>query len=178
MFTGWYKFIWEVMQAILHVIKGVFNPKNWFDPNYKFSDAFDQVVGAAKQYGSDLAGAYAEGKAEGEASYYRDNPPKKEEKEEEAKDNGNGIKTEIKGVSPRLSQSDLGAPLASGGTVSSGLGGSGGGGSSIKHITQKIDMKNYFTLSADSTTSDVDGIAERVVRALNDKLRDGLIAAT
>ncbi|MBN1987826.1 MAG: phage tail tape measure protein [Bacteroidales bacterium] len=177
MFTGWYKFIWEVMQAILHVIKGVFNPKNWFDPNYKFSDAFDKVVGAAKQYGSDLAGAYAEGKAEGEESFYKDNPDKRPgAKEQKAKVGAVG--SEIKNVSPRLSQSDLGAPSASGGTVSSGLGGSGGGGSSIKHITQKIDMKNYFTLSADSTTSDVDGIAERVVRAINDKLRDGLIAAT
>lgn len=173
-FTGFYKFIWEVMKAILHVIKGVFNPKNWFDKNYKFADAFDQVVGAAKQYGSDLAGAFAEGKEKGLESFYRDNPEKRPGAETAQADaNSNSDAAEIKKVSPTLTPADLSSTQP--GTTGRGLSGSGGG-ASIKHITQKIDMKNYFTLTAGSTKGDVDDIAERVVKSINEKLRDGMVA--
>ncbi len=54
-----------------------------------------------------------------------------------------------------------------------GLSGSGGGVGGVKTINQKIDIKNYFTVSGGS---DVEAIAERVVRVINDRLRDGTVA--
>ncbi len=174
-FMGYYKFIWEIMQAIWHVIKGVFDPRNWFDKDYKFSDAFDKVIGAAKQYGSDLAGAFAEGKKEGEESFYQYNPDKRPGAIDNASastDTGVGL-VDIKSVSPQLTQKDLtGAPTSGASDMK------GSGNSSIKNISQRIEMKNYFTISAEGSKSDIDSIAEKVVRALNDKLRDGMLAVS
>lgn len=101
-----------------------------------------------------------------------------EEKERtETKDQESGIKTEItgggNGPSPKLTPTDLNSGAGSG---SSELTGSGS--SSIKNITQRIDMKNYFTISSSGVKSEIDSIAEQVVRALNDKLRDGMVAVS
>lgn len=52
-----------------------------------------------------------------------------------------------------------------------GLSGSGVGG--VKTINQKIEIKNYFTVSEGSN---VDTIAEKVIRAINDRLRDSTVA--
>lgn len=54
----------------------------------------------------------------------------------------------------------------------SGLSGSGGIGG-VKSITQKIEIKNYFTVGEGSN---VEAIAEKVVRVINDRLRDATVA--
>lgn len=54
---------------------------------------------------------------------------------------------------------------------STGISGSGGGGS--RSISQRIEIKNYFTVDRDSN---IESIAERVVRVINDRLRDATIA--
>lgn len=77
-------------------------------------------------------------------------------------------------VSPVLTPSRL---ATGGNKTSNGLQGSGGG-SSIKNITQKIDIKNYFTIGANSDKAEYEVFAEKIVRALNDKLSDGMVAAS
>lgn len=78
---------------------------------------------------------------------------------------------ELSKISTKLNPSDTG-----GGSEAKALG-NGGGGSSIKNITQKIEIKNYFSVDS-SGGGDINGIAEKVVRAINDKLRDGIVAAS
>jgi TP901 family phage tail tape measure protein len=54
-----------------------------------------------------------------------------------------------------------------------GLSGSGGGVGGVKTISQKIEIKNYFTVSDGSNVS---VIAEKVIRVINDRLRDATFA--
>ena len=171
-FTGYYKFIWEIMKAIHHVIMGVFDPRNWFDDNYNFSDAFDKVIASAKEYGKNLSEAYAKGRAEGEESFYQDNPDQRPGAVKQEGQKSGGVP--IKGVSPVLKTTDLNNTSKT--KTQDGL--SGSGGSSIKNISQKIDIKNYFNISPSSNKADFDAMAEQVVRAINDKLRDGMVAAS
>jgi len=64
--------------------------------------------------------------------------------------------------------------LNTGSGKASGLSGSGSGiGGGAKTITQKIDIKNYFTVGEGSN---VEAIAEKVVRVINDRLRDATVA--
>lgn len=80
--------------------------------------------------------------------------------------------TPIKMLTPILKTGDLGA----GGGSGSSMGGSGS--AAIKNIQQKIEIKNYFTVGPGTNKTDMDAIAEKVVRAINDKLRDGIVAAS
>jgi hypothetical protein len=166
-FTGYYKFIYEVMQAIWHVIKGVFDPRNWFDKNYHFSDAIGKVVDAAKEYGQSMGKAFSEGREKGMESFYAAHPEKRPgaiAEQNGAKSTDLGKKTASPLITPK--------PLASLGK--SDLSGSGSG-SGVKNITQNIEIKNYFTTSGSNT--EIEMIAEKIVRALNGKLRDGTTIA-
>jgi TP901 family phage tail tape measure protein len=82
--------------------------------------------------------------------------------------------TKIKTISTKLTKNDLNLDKSK--NDSKSLGGSGG--SSIKNISQKIEIKNYFSLSNSAGSSELDGIAEKVVRSINDKLRDAMVAAS
>lgn len=55
----------------------------------------------------------------------------------------------------------------------SGLSGSSSGAGGAKTINQKIEIKNYFTVGEGSN---VEAIAEKVVRVINDRLRDATVA--
>jgi hypothetical protein len=79
----------------------------------------------------------------------------------------------IKGITATLTPKDLDGNTHPGGGDKQ-MGGTGS--SKIQSITQRIDMKNYFTISHDSGKGDIDSVAEKVVRAINDKLRDGMVA--
>lgn len=74
---------------------------------------------------------------------------------------------------PLRAQNNTKSPEGSGSGTGGGLSGSGGGVGGVKSITQKIDIKNYFTVSEGSN---VEAIAERVVRVINDRLRDGVVS--
>ena len=162
-FTGYYKFIWEVMQAIWHVIRGVFDPRTWFDKSYKFSDAFDKVINAAKEYGENLGKSFAEGRKKGEESYKSDH--------QNDKKTTNKSSVDIKSISPKITPSAFVSGGGSSGLKQKEMNSANSGG--IKNITQKIEIKNYFTVG---NGTDVDAIAEKVVRAINGRLSDSLAA--
>ena len=102
-------------------------------------------------------------------SYYEDNPDKRPS----ASPAGVKSKTlEIKKPTTKLTTSDLSKGKGNGTSEMKGS-----GGASIKSISQRIDIKNYFTISADADKSEFESIAEKVVRVINDKLRDGVIVS-
>lgn len=180
-FTGIAGFVGEVFKGIWMLIKGVFNPLNWFDKNYKFSDGFSHIVNAAKTFGKNVQKAYTEGKKEGEDSFNEENSDTKAT----AKADGTGGKVvnnaghssknspKEKPQSAKIAVSDL----SNGGGHSPGQM-NGSGASAIRNITQKIDIKNYFTISGNADKVEVEAIAEKVVRAINSKLGDSIIATS
>lgn len=178
-FTGYYKFIWNIMTSIWDLIKKVFNPKNWFDSEFSLADAFKDAVGSiqdsALEYGTSMGEAYAKGAAKGAESWRKDNPITVDQDNPEVSPDSVGTGAmAIERVSPVLSTNKL---TKSSKKASAGMQGSGGTGS-IKNINQKVDVKNYFTISAGADKSEFEGIAEKIVRAINDKLSDGMVAAT
>ena len=182
-FTGYYTFIKEVMQSIWKLIKAVFNPANWFDSSFSFADAFSQaagdIKGAALKYGENMGKAYAEGKQKGVDSYRRDNP---EEATEEITPDGKPKPAGamlVGKISPKLKPGQLtvNSGTSSGGSTKSGLSGTGSGGGAIKNISQKIEVKNIFNVSANTTQTEIEAIAAKVVRAINTKLSDGMVVA-
>ncbi len=180
-FTGMGNFIKDVASGIWDLLKGVFNPANWFDDNYSFSDGLDRIANAASEYGKTIGEAFTKGREEGVEDFYQDNPDKRPEAQNAVGTNSNPEKAgassmAIKNVSPQLSPTDLSPKPTGGSAVENTSGGSGS--SSIKNITQRIDMKNYFTISSGGSRSEIDSVAEKVVKALNDRLRDGMIAVS
>ncbi len=176
-FTGMGSFISEVAQGILDLLKGVFNPANWFDDSYSFSDGFSKISNAASEYGKSIGESFTKGREEGMEDFYADNPDKRPgavtAKSTVAKKEKAGA-LEIASVSPVLTPTGLNG---GGNKTGGGLEGSGGSGS-IKNINQKVDVKNYFTISAGADKSEFESIAEKLVRAINDKLSDGMVAAS
>lgn len=61
-FTGLGSFLYEVFQGIWHMIKGVFNPANWFDDSFRLADGIDRITNAAKDYGKAVAEGYKKGR--------------------------------------------------------------------------------------------------------------------
>lgn len=170
-FTGVWGFIKEVASGILHLIKGVFNPINWFDPSYSFADGFSQIADAAASYGKSIGESFSKGRQEGMDDFYAKNPDEKPDTS--PKTNPTGITP----PSPVITPGQLSPSGSKSSGSGSGLKGAGASGSSgIKNISQKIDIKNYFTISGDANKNDFEAIAEKVVRAINDKLGDGIIA--
>lgn len=161
-FTGIGKFISEVLGGVWHIIKGVFNPANWFDDEYQFSDGLDKITNAAKTYGESIGKAFSEGREKGVENFNQANP---EEKKTETKS-----KLKLSEVSPKIQPTKINLKTDKG--EGKGLSGSGMGG--VKNISQKIDIKNYFTVSANS---DIESIANKVVDTISKKLRDGIVIA-
>ena len=85
-------------------------------------------------------------------------------------DNDSTLKFANGGISPQLQGNyDLSGSGSGKGSSKSGDSLSGSGVSGVKTINQTINMKNYFTVGSGS---DVDSVAEKVIRTINDKLRD------
>jgi len=171
-FTGIFSFVKSVANGLLHILKGVFNPKNWFDSNYKFADGFKQITDAAKDIGSSIGNAWSEGMAKGMEHFYKNNPDKDPSKKNQQEETSSDNVAEIPGVSSVITPESLmnngksnSSRITGGGNISSS-------GSSIKSISQKIDIKNYFTVS---DGANMDAIAEKLMRAINDRLRDGIV---
>ncbi len=179
-FTGVWGFIKEVAGGILHLLQGIFNPLNWFDKDYSISEGFKQIADAASDYGKSIGESFSKGRQEGMEDYYADNPDERPE----ANPNKSTDPTDPTAntlPSPVITPGQL-SPSGTTGSSGSGSGAkavSGSGSSSgIKSISQKIDIKNYFTISAGADKSEFESIAEKVVRAINDKLSDSIVVTS
>lgn len=162
-FTGLWNFIKEVGSGILHLLKGIFNPINWFDSSYSFTEGFDKIANAAASYGKAIGQSFAKGKAEGIADF--------------GADNTEASPATIKTPSPVITPGQLTTSTSTthtGSATGTGRGSSTG----IKNIQQRIDIKNYFTISGDADKASFEAIAEKVVRAINEKLGDAVIASS
>lgn len=174
-FTGMWDFIKGVGSGIMDILKGVFNPMNWFDDNYSFADGFGKIADAAANAGKKIGEAFSKGREEGIEDYYADNP------DERPEENGAAVKTEKVSPGPVLDPAQITTDKPKNGTPTITTGGkstyqsSGAGG--IKSISQKIDIKNYFTVSGASSKNDFEAIAEKVVKAINEKLSDSIVVA-
>jgi len=145
-----------------------------------FKGNFKEAWETAKQAGADLVGITAgqnaiknsieAGKKIGQAYQKGVSEVAAIDKKKEASEAKKKKDTDLSkdGTSPIIKPTGLG-----GGSGTAGLSGSGSGVSGVKSITQKIDIKNYFTVSEGSN---VEAIAERVVRVINDRLRDATVA--
>lgn len=128
---------------------------------------------------SQVAGAYKKGTEKGIADYYADHPEEKA-KEEKATIGPKLRPDDLKEESTDGTQSEESQGSGSGGTSLSleGAGLNRTGGGSSRTINQKIDIKQYFTISGDSSRAEFESIAEKVVRAINEKLGDSLVAVS
>jgi len=124
--------------------------------------AGQKAIENAKNAGKKIGSAYQQGVSEVAA-----NDKKKAESDKTKKKDTDLSKG---GTSPFIQPAGLGT---SGTGTKGGLSGSGGGVGGVKTINQKIDIKNYFTMNGGG---DVQSIAETVVRAINDRLRDATVA--
>lgn len=179
-FTGMWDFIKDVGSGIFDILKGIYNPLNWFDDDYSFAEGFKKIGDAAAKYGAEVGRAFSEGKEKGIEDYYADNP------DERPFENGTAWSLDEmvgnkKVPTVVIDPTDLNNKCT--GTTNSGtnkgtvsLSGSGSGGG-IKSISQKIDIKNYFTVNGNASKSEFESIAEKVVRAINDKLSDSIVVA-
>ncbi len=178
MFTGYYKFIGEVMSNIWELIKAVFNPKNWFNKDFSIADAFSEaardIKDAAYAYGEDMGKSWSEGRQKGIDSFRRDHPEDNPELAPGGSPQPVGAMP-INPVSPVVTPEGLGRKTTT--RTSKGLSGSGSGSGTIKNINQKIEVKNYFNVSGETSKSQIESIAEQVVRAINGKLSDSMVVA-
>lgn len=166
-FTGIGNFIGEVLEGIWHLLKGVFNPANWFDNNYSFADGLNKITNAAKTYGESIGKAFQEGKQKGVESYAADHP-------KETENNSSVLPTVKttkldKTVSPVVvPTTNLPTPKGAKQTTSlSGTGSTGG-----RSISQNIEIKNYFNVG---NGTNVEEIADKIIGTINKKMRDALV---
>ena len=149
-FTEYYKFIFNVMKAIVDVI----NPANWFDDDFHFSDVWDRLSQQALEGGKKVGSAFSDGWKEGMADWEKSHP-KDGEKKGDASFNLNSPLSPVNGQTV----------LATGGTKATdektGLGGKGG--SSVKNITMNVTFNNNFRVSGGADTRE---IADKVKREI------------
>ena len=149
-FTEYYKFIFNVMKAIVDVI----NPANWFDDDFHFSDVWDRLSQQALEGGKKVGSAFSDGWKEGMADWEKSHP-KDGEKKGDASFNLNSPLSPVNGQTV----------LATGGTKATdektGLGGKGG--SSVKNITMNVTFNNNFRVAGGA---DIREITDKVKREI------------
>ena len=149
-FTEYYKFIFNVMKAIVDVI----NPANWFDDDFHFIDVWDRLSQQALEGGKKVGSAFSDGWKEGMADWEKSHP-KDGEKKGDTSFNLNSPLSPVNGQTV----------LATGGTKATdgktGLGGKGG--SSVKNITMNVTFNNNFRVAGGA---DVREIADKVKREI------------
>lgn len=160
-FTEYYRFIFNVMKAIVDVI----NPANWFDDDFHFSDVWDRLSKQALEGGKRVGSAFSDGWKEGMADWEKSHPPKEEKTE------GSGLATLDMPLSPVIKPTPTNTGETSGKDV--GLGGKGSG-NGVKNITMNVTMNNHFNVSGES---DYRKISERIKRELIAILSDVAPAA-
>lgn len=149
-FTEYYKFIFNVMKAIVDVI----NPANWFDDDFHFSDVWDRLSQQALEGGKKVGNAFSDGWKEGMADWEKSHP-KDGEKKEDSSFNLNSPLSPVNGQTK----------LATGGTkVTDGKTGLGGkGGNSVRNITMNVTFNNNFKVAGGA---DMREIADKVKREI------------
>ena len=149
-FTEYYKFIFNVMKAIVDVI----NPANWFDDDFHFSDVWDRLSQQALEGGKKVGSAFSDGWKEGMADWEKSHP-KDGEKKGDTSFNLNSPLSPVNGQTV----------LATGGTKATdektGLGGKGG--SSVKNITMNVTFNNNFRVAGGA---DIREITDKVKREI------------
>lgn len=148
LFKGNFKAAWETAKVAGADLVGITAGKNAIDN--------------AKKVGKNIGEAYHQGVSEIEAKN------KKSAVANKTKAKSSDTDLNISGVNPVIPTVNLNNSVDKG----SGLSGSGGIGGS-KTINQRIEIKNYFTVGEGSN---VEAIAEKVVRVINDRLRDATVA--
>lgn len=179
-FGGIGKFLGEVFGGIWHLIKGVFNPANWFDSDYKFSDGIDRITNAASEFGKEVGDAFSKGREEGIADFSEEKARKADEAAAE-----NAANSGFKLVEPpEMEEEMVIAPIAgstSGSIAVNGAenkpvnlagdgGGTGGGG---RNITMNVTFNQTFRVDGNGN---IDGIAEQVMRVITGTMRDATVA--
>lgn len=183
-FGGIGKFLGEVFGGIWHLIKGVFNPANWFDSDYKFSDGIDRIKNAAADFGKEVGDAFSKGRAEGMADFAEEKAKDKAEKSGfkiVGEEDDAGGETETGGL-----QIGSGETMAPGvvnvsgsdaGVVNLSGNGSGatGGGSGGRNITMNVTFNQTFHADGNGN---INNLAEIVMQKITGVLRDATIATT
>lgn len=183
-FGGIGKFLYEVCAGYLHLLKGVFNPANWFDSDYKFSDGIDRIKNAAADFGKEVGDAFSKGRAEGMADFAEEKAKEKAEKSSfkiVGEEDDAGGKTETGGlqigtgetVAPgvvNVSGSDAGVVNLNGNGSGATSRGSGG-----RNITMNVTFNQTF--HADGK-GNIDNLADIVMQKITGVLRDATIATT
>lgn len=167
-FTNMGAFLGEVLGGIWDLIKMVFNPANWFDPDAKFSDGLNRITVAARKYGQAIADGFNSGK----------NIPVDLDPDLDPVNNGPdaGFSPGVITATNLLNNKgpDLNAPITEGGTKKTNiqdlnLSDGSGKGSKGKSITMNVTMNNNF-----NGLKNLDEATEIIVRQINDKLNDAL----
>jgi len=152
-FTEYYKFIFNVMKAIVDVI----NPANWFDDDFHFSDVWDKLSQQALEGGKKVGSAFSDGWKEGMADWEKSHPKDGEKK-------GDGSFNLNSPLSPVNGQT----VLATGGTKATDgktdLGGKGG--SSVKNITMNVTFNNHFKVAGGADMREITDKVKREILAV------------
>jgi TP901 family phage tail tape measure protein len=157
-FTEYYKFIFNVMKAIVDVI----NPANWFDDDFHFSDVWDRLSQQALEGGKKVGNAFSDGWKEGMADWEKSHP-KDGEKKGDASFNLNSPLSPVNGQTV----------LATGGTKATdektGLGGKGG--SSVKNITMNVTFNNNFRVAGGANVREIaDKVKREILAVITDTI--------
>lgn len=152
-FIEYYKFIFNVMKAVVEVI----NPANWFDDDFHFSDVWDKLSQQALEGGKKVGSAFSDGWKEGMADFEKE----KAAEEEESKFDLNLPPTPI--ISPTDTSTGGGGNSNSNGSKA-GLGGGGGG--NVRNITMNVTFNNNFRVAGNSDMREITDKVKREILAV------------
>lgn len=150
-FGGIWGYISECAEGMIGLLKGIFNPANWFSDDYKFSDHFDKLINADKKFSSKIINGFKEG---------QDKSLQESAAKEGATDD-----------EEQLSIAEAGG----GNTINEGIGSIGGGGgeNKIRNINTQIgSLIERFEIHTNNIGNDIGNVrnmvAEALVSAVND----------
>lgn len=186
-FSGIGDYVGEVLGGIWHLLKGVFNPANWFDDSYNFSDGIDRLLDADKEFGEKVGKAFAEGRQKGIDDFRQEKAAEEKEKNDEFNivdnpDDPLGIGNPL-APTGGLKLSPAAVPagtvaLSGSGTKAVNLsdkGISGGTGGGARNVTMNVTFNQTFHADGNGNVS---GLAEQVLQKITALLRDATVATT
>lgn len=170
-FSGIGDYIGEVLGGVWHLIKGVFNPANWFDDSYNFSDGIDRLLNADKEFGEKIGKAFAEGRAAGIASFREEKAAERKQKNDEFNIVPDAFNLNTPDGSPSSRNTNAGGGAISGGLAS--IGGSADKADKIKNINVSIEkLIDKFEIHTTNLHDDVSRVKDMVAEALTGAVND------